>query len=343
MNKKHLIIGIVIIVLSLYYAFRDVSVSELIGAFLSVRYVYILPALLFVVLSFFFRAVRWRYLVSPVKEVKLMRLLSPLIVGFMANMLPARAGEFIRAYLLSKKERISFSASFATIFIERLFDMSLVLLLLFWVLFFNADIFPHGDSGSSHRLMGYMVKFGWVSFTGCMFIFVFSVFLQFKYDWAMKIVNFCIKPIPHKWGDKITKLVHSFTEGLRIIKDKRGFLTTVFLSFLIWGCFVIMYYPLYLAFDINIKLPVITSLVVLCVTVAIFIALFPTPGFLGAFQAACVVALHEIFGVPKAVAASFGIIAWLVTMGFTVILGSIFVLKDHISFGEIAAQKEQIE
>ena len=51
-------------------------------------------------------------------EVNTADLISPLMVGFMGNMLPARAGEFIRAYLMGKREQISFSASFATIFIS---------------------------------------------------------------------------------------------------------------------------------------------------------------------------------------------------------------------------------
>jgi uncharacterized protein (TIRG00374 family) len=304
MKKKylHLSIGLIIIVCSLYYAFQDVSLAEVGNALSSIHYVYLFPA---------------------------------------GNMLPGRAGEFIRPYLLGKKERISFTASFATIFIERLFDMSFVLLLLFWVLLFRIDVFATGDAGANHALMGYMIKFGWVSFIICFFIFIFSMLLQYKNEWALKIVNTCIKPLPHKWKEKIIKMVHSFTDGLKIIKDRKGFFATIILSVLIWGLFVTTYYPIYLAFDINTKVPVLISMIILCLTVAIFITLFPSPGFLGSFQAACVVALHEIFGVSKAVAVSFGIVTWLVLMGFTVIVGAIYAFKDHISFSEISSKSEE--
>ena len=135
-------------------------------------------------------------------------------------------------------------------------------------------------------------------------------------------------------------MVHSFTEGLKIIKDTRGFLATIFLSFLIWTTFVTTYYPIYMAFGIENQLPVF-SLIILALTVAIFITLFPTPGFLGSFQAACVVALHEIFEIPKAIAASYGIVTWILLMGFTVIIGAIFAIKENISFGEFSAEREQ--
>ncbi|GAB4538102.1 MAG: lysylphosphatidylglycerol synthase transmembrane domain-containing protein [Thermodesulfovibrionia bacterium] len=343
MKKGHLLIGIIIIVFSLYYAFKNVSLSELGMALISVNYAYLLPAVLMVVMSYILRAIRWRYLISSVKDVRVVSIFSPLMVGFMANMLPARAGEFIRAYLLGKKENISFSASFATIFIERLFDMSLVLFLLFIVLFFRGEIFSTTNSEANHRLIGYMIKFGWVSLIGVIFILIFSLFLQYRNEWAMKIVHIIIRPLPERWGYNIISMVQSFTNGLSVIKNKKGFLVTVILSFLIWTNFVALYYPLYLAFDIQTRVPLIPSLLVLNLTIAIFITLFPTPGFLGAFQAACVVALHEIFMVPKVTAASYGIVAWLVTMGTTIAVGTIFVIKDNISLKQLTTDSERVK
>jgi hypothetical protein len=345
MNKKHLhlLIGLIIIALSLFYAFRGVKISELGNALLSVRYLYLVPALLLVIISYLFRAMRWRYFIRSVKEVKTTRLFSPLMVGFMANMLPARAGEFVRAYLLSRKERISFSASFATIFIERLFDLILVLLMLVSVLLFMPEAFVSGDGSGGYQMLDKVKVFGVVSFSLCLFIFLFSFLLQFKNDWAMKMIGLCVKPFPHTWGQKIIGLSNSFSAGLNIIRDKRGFLAAASLSVLIWGTFVFTYYPLYLAFDIHTKLPVVSSLLVLCLTVAIFITVAPTPGFLGSFHLGCVAALHGIFGIQKATALSFGIVAWLVAMGSTVIIGAIFAIKENISFGEISANKGPAE
>jgi hypothetical protein len=341
MNKKHLIIGILIIVLSSYYAFKNVSLEELKNALATVKYLYLIPALLFVALTFLFRAMRWRYLVGSVKEVSTSQLFSPLMVGFMGNILPARAGEFIRAYLLSKREDISFSASFATIFVERLMDMLMFLILLVGVIFFSADTFSQGAGAENHRLMGYMIKFGWVSFIGSLGIFTFSALLQYKNEWAMSILNFIIKPLSSKWQGKIVNLVHSFTDGLKILKDGKAFFAALFLSVMVWTAAIAVYYPLFMAFGLESELPLIIAALIVSLTVGIFISLFPSPAFLGSFQAACVVALHEIFGVQKAVAASYGIIAWLVAMGFIIIVGAMFIVKDNISFSELATSKEK--
>ena len=151
----------------------------------------------------------------------------------------------------------------------------------------------------------------------------------------MKIVGIFIKPFPHKWREKIIGLVNSFTNGLNIIRDRRGFIATIFLSFLIWIVFIATYYPIYLAFGIQNELPVISSLMVLCLMVAIFITLAPTPGFLGSYHLACVVTLHGIYGIQKAVALSYGIVAWLLAMGLTVVIGLFFALKEHVSFERV--------
>ncbi|MCK5504359.1 MAG: flippase-like domain-containing protein, partial [Thermodesulfovibrionia bacterium] len=210
MRKTSLIIGIAIISLSFYYALTDVSLKELQDAFMSLNYIYLIPAVFLIILSFLFRALRWRYLIRSVKEIKTTNLFSPLMVGFMGNMLPARAGEFIRAYLLGKRENISFSASFATIIVERLFDLAVVLLLLFYVIFFNSDVFSQGNTYENHKLMSYMFTFGQISFAGCLLIFIFSIFMQYQNKSAMKIVNICVRPLPKKWGNKIASMAVSF-------------------------------------------------------------------------------------------------------------------------------------
>jgi hypothetical protein len=346
MNKKylHLFIGLIIIAFSLYYAFKGVKLSELTGALMSVHYIYLIPAIFLILFSYLFRAMRWRYLVRHVKkDITTKALVSPMMVGYMANMLPARAGEFIRAYLLSKKERISFSSSFATIFIERLFDLIILLLLIVYILLFMPEAFTPKTLGGEYQIIDKVRIFGAMSFVLCIFILVFSAFLQFKNDWAMKIVGICIKPFPHKWREKIIGFVNSFTNGLNIIRDKRGFIATIFLSLLIWIIFIATYYPIYLAFGIQNDLPVISSLMVLCLMVAIFITFAPTPGFLGSYHLACVVTLHGIYGIQKAVALSYGIVAWLLAMGLTVVIGLFFALKEHVSFGEFTGKTEQID
>jgi uncharacterized protein (TIRG00374 family) len=204
------------------------------------------------------------------------------------------------------------------------------------------EVFASGNAEGTSQVIDKVKIFGITSLSLCLFIFLFSALLQFKNDWAMKIVDFCIKPFPLKWKEKIIGMVKSFTQGLDILRDVRGFLSSLLLSVLIWAAIVLTNYPLYLAFNID-QLPILSSLVIIALFVAVFITIAPTPGFLGSFHLAYVASLHGIFGIQKATALSLGIVAWIVSMGFVVAVGAIFAVKEHVSFGEISASKEQVE
>ncbi|MBI4825439.1 MAG: flippase-like domain-containing protein [Nitrospirae bacterium] len=340
MKKKyiHLFISLVIIVLSLAYAFQGVKFSMLLEELSKANYLYLIPAVILIMITYLFRAMRWHYLLRPVKEVPVKNILSPLFVGFMANMLPARAGELIRAYLLGKREDISFSTAFATIFVERLFDMSMVLLMLFSITFFYADVLSL-SSPDAGNIISNIVTIGWISLILSLIMFVFILFLLHKNELAMKAVRLFIRPLPDNWGLKIIEMVNSFTQGLNILKDIKGFLMSLGLSFLVWVCLTVTQYPVYHAFGFADMLPVLSSLLILNLFVA-FSTLFPAPGFLGPFQAACVFVLHEIFRIPKATAASYGIVLWVVSMGFTIIVGVIYAMKDHVSIKELSEKTE---
>jgi uncharacterized protein (TIRG00374 family) len=139
-SARNLIIGLAITAGALYYTLHNVSMKDLAASFKTVDYIYMIPAVFILLLSFLLRALRWRILISPMKEVNVRDLFSPLMVGYMANILPARAGELIRAYLLGKKHGIPFSGAFASIIVERLFDIVAILLLFAGVFIFNAEV-----------------------------------------------------------------------------------------------------------------------------------------------------------------------------------------------------------
>ena len=93
--------------LFLYLALKDVNFGQMWNSLKNANYWYLLPATLIVFFSHFLRAFRWRYLLDPVKRVDTPRLFSALMIGYGANtVMPAHLGEFLRAYVLSKKHEI---------------------------------------------------------------------------------------------------------------------------------------------------------------------------------------------------------------------------------------------
>ncbi|MCL5961132.1 MAG: flippase-like domain-containing protein, partial [Chloroflexi bacterium] len=116
-------LGLAVSCVFLYLAFRGQDFGQIGRAIRKANYVYVLPALAAYFAGIWIRAMRWRYLLSPVADRPARRLFPVVVIGYMANdILPVRMGELVRAYVLGEREQISKSATLATILVERIFD-----------------------------------------------------------------------------------------------------------------------------------------------------------------------------------------------------------------------------
>lgn len=69
------------------------------------------------------QAVRWRQVLRPVEPVSFRQAVSAIYVGLFANeVLPFRAGEILRCYLVSRWTKLPFSVAISSALIERIFD-----------------------------------------------------------------------------------------------------------------------------------------------------------------------------------------------------------------------------
>ena len=77
-----------------------------------------------VVVTYVIRAYRWQYLLHPIGRTRFRTAFRTTVIGFAAlGVLPARAGDVLRPYLLARQEGLSTSATFATIVMERVLDL----------------------------------------------------------------------------------------------------------------------------------------------------------------------------------------------------------------------------
>src|SRR4029077_5110735 len=110
-------------------------------------------ALAVVVTTYWARAVRWRYLLTPIGPTRFRTVFRSPVIGFAAlGLVPFRGGDALRGYLLARQEGLSFSAAFATIVVERVLDLIAVLALLALYLTLAADV--SGLSTAQVRLVG---------------------------------------------------------------------------------------------------------------------------------------------------------------------------------------------
>jgi len=270
------------------------------------------------------RAVRWRLLVRPLADVTARRLLPPLSIGFMVNFLfPGRAGEVVRAWLLGRREQVSMSATFATVVVERLFDGLAVICFLAPAPF----LLGGGDPALMAR-----IRWGALLLPVVYVAILAALLLLGRHREAL--AGFLSRHPIVQGRPLLARGVHvleRFCEGLGVLRSWRPVAGTVALSLLIWGWGALA--NALMMRSIGLDLPAYAPFFLLVLQgVGVLI---PTPGFVGPFQYAHVVALG-VYGVPESTALS---LALLIHAGlFTAVLapGFWFAAREHLGLRELS-------
>ncbi|MBJ6724096.1 lysylphosphatidylglycerol synthase transmembrane domain-containing protein [Geomesophilobacter sediminis] len=323
--------GIGVSAFFLFLLFRSIDPDKLLSALKEMDYRYLLPALVLTFVSYFMRAVRWKYLLLPVKETRLGTLFSSTLIGYMANnLLPARLGELVRAYSLAKKENIPTPTVFATLVLDRLCDGFSVLLILV-VAFFSVQL-PPGMEKIQHGL----VTGGYVTLALYIAVLGFLVLLTRLTDWTLGVVAKILGPFPERFRTKVLELLSSFLGGIRFPKLPGEISGIIVTSVLIWATAV---WPVDLVLrSFGIALPITASMFIMVFLV--FAVMVPaSPGYVGTYHFACVTALSA-FRIPTEKALSVALV--IHAMGFfPVIVAGLFVLwRDKVSLSALSHETE---
>lgn len=314
-------IGVLMSAALMWWAVHDVKPGEVWAHIQTVNPYYLVPYLALVAIEVVLRAWKWHVLLAPIKAASFRNLNAATLIGLMANnVLPARAGEFVRAYVGARMERISFSACFATVVIDRVLDGLTVSAIFVLTIVFLPDL------PDQVKVTGYLAAGIYVV------ALAFLVTLLVKEALAFRMLAAVLRLFPPRAAQFITRLVGSFVGGLGALKDVRLFGASVFISVLIWLGYALSVFVMALAMDIN--LTVFQSFVVLLI-VTILLTLPSTPGFLGAMELGIKLGL-VLFGVDESRAFAFALV-YHVTQYVPITLGGFIVLwLERIGMREIS-------
>ncbi|WP_239028034.1 lysylphosphatidylglycerol synthase transmembrane domain-containing protein [Geomonas subterranea] len=280
---KKLLLGLAISALCLFLLFRKIDFHKMAEAFAGLEYRYLVPALLLTFASYYLRAVRWKFLLAPIKKTSLGNLFPSTLIGYMANnLLPARLGELVRAYSLGSKEGIGTSAVFASLVLDRLCDGFTILLVLL-VTFFTIEL-PAGMEGIQHGL----VTGGYVTFALYLGVLAFLFLLRRHTEFTLGVVARLVRPFAPHLGEKIEGVLRSFISGIRFPGDAGGIAGILVTSLLVWFTAIWPVDLMLRAFGVF--LPATASMFIMVFLV--FAVMVPaSPGFIGTHHLACVTAL----------------------------------------------------
>ena len=251
LRSRRVWFGFAISIIFLGFFFFRTDFGEIWDSFQEANYVIAFASLPVYFAGIWVRTIRWQYLLRPIARVSTARLYPVVIIGLMANnLIPARAGELVRAYILGERERVSKAASLGTIAVDRLFDgITLVPMLLIVVAFVgNSERFPlpavDWTINLVHLAIVMTVLFGGA--LAVLFVLAFSEASRAKAEELITLLT------PARFRPSVEGLAQSFFEGLQSLRSPTDMGVAWVMSLVSWLLEATMYYIVGLAFDIDV-------------------------------------------------------------------------------------------
>lgn len=315
--KRQLLAGIVFSLLCLWLAVRGADLDEVKRALATARYDVLAWTLVPTMGSFAIRAWRWRYLLRPVRTVRFAPLFSATMIGFFGNnVLPARLGELLRAYVVGQRGGFSRAAALASIVVERVFDTFLLLAVFAGVLLSHR--LPHGIGGWGISLI----------------VLTFPVYalLWFFRRRSEPFLALLERWIPVGRREQALQFAKNFRIGLGVLEDREGMAMSLALSALMWGCLSLVVSLCF--FSLGLDLPPAAAFVVL-VVMAVGTMAPSAPGFVGTLQYAATVGL-AVYDVDASRALSFSVLYHVSQWVPTTVVGLFCLLREHVDLRVVA-------
>jgi uncharacterized protein (TIRG00374 family) len=324
-GKTGRIAGIVITLVCLVLAFRQVNMQELLGALAGADYRLIVPAMALWLIGYCARALRWRALLAGSKVGPLLGLFGVLMVGFATNnLLPARLGELARAYLLRRQTGLRKTFVLASIFLERIFDG----LALVAVLLVLSALVELPGWGREVELVATALFVG---------VALGVTLLLYRHDLVGRLVELVARPFPARIGSFALGAFGAFVSGLAAMRRPDVVVSSSVLSVAVWAIEWAAYVVVASAFSLGLStVQLAAACAFLLVVVNLGIMLPAAPGYVGTFQFFAVSAL-AVWGVPREPALAVAIVSHLVQYVLVTAIGLVFFGREHLSLSTVAA------
>ena len=324
-------VGISLFFLDLVFA--QLNLKEVGGALAQARWWMLAPSVLALMVHLVFRIWRWQWLLKPMGDIPFAPAFRAGLIDIGGNMvLPARAGEFLRAYVIGRSTGISKTGAFATVVVERIFDgLTMLLILLALVIFGVRD--------------AQLQKIGMVGAAFYVLALVGILLFMARRHWFEAIVS---KVLPVALAEKVLALMAAFAGGLEALRDMKQLSMVTLLSLATWAFIPLSFYPILEAFDFHTQLPFFASVLMLPM-LAFGLTIPGAPGGVGLFEGAGFLTLSitfQLIGSPmvteeqKAIAAACVVLVHISQALPEALLGLWAFFAEGLTAGDLKAGRE---
>jgi uncharacterized protein (TIRG00374 family) len=283
----------------LYLATRGVDWGEVGGVLAGARWHWVAAVMLASLASHAIRAQRWRILLRPVVRAPYGPAFSATLIGFGASMVfPLRLGEIVRPALLGRRVGIGLAPALSSVVVERLLDMLFVILCFVLLALTYEQLEPYRGAA-------------WTAATVLVAGTASLMILARRRRVADRLVEAVLRIMPTGLRAALRSLAGSLLDGIGGMAHGPTLLAVLGYSAVLWA-FILSTY-LFAFWALAIDVPLLSASLAAVVIVAFFVSIPQAPGFVGTWQAGCVLALG-LFGVPQEISVGYSFLTWIIQM-----------------------------
>ncbi len=317
-------IGVVISLFGLWLALRGIEFGKVAQTLSEANYWWLLPAVLFHLISLAGRSERWRVLLGADKVDSITSFLVMNLGYLISNVLPLRVGDPARAVIIDQRCHVGLPRALSTVVVERVFDvLAVVLMLVVLVPFMQLP----PDALRWVRVFGAL---GLLAVLGI-------ILLLTQRALAERILMAVLSRIPRISPDKWLERWRNLMSGFEVLGSVRGVFAVTAWTFVVWGGAVGIYWTVMRAFIPNGSLVAGTFLLGV---ESLGMAVPATPGNWGVFEGLARFSLIIPFSYPVEQAISYALAVHLFEYVLCNIVGVAALLRFSLSLGEIQAKAE---
>jgi len=345
MDKKRILASVVvflILAILIYLQYRHWRTFDW-GTFWSqihrIKKRHVLHGIALIYLGYFMRAIRWKIFLRPVRpKTTVSELMSPTLVGFTGLALLGRAGEFIRPYLIARRTGLPVSSQVAVWAVERIFDAGAFAVLTILAIFLPSALqsIPHPEYYQWFREAGFLLTL--LVAGGAVVAWIIRRNGDTVATWLEKR----FAHLPSHFGHKLAEKVREFGDGLHTIQGPVSMVLLSAVSVGMWYVIALAYQEVTHSYGVDaLQIPVSQLLIVILASMVGSILQLPAVG--GGSQVATITILSRVFDAPPEMAASCGILLWLVTFAAVIPSGLILAHRERLSLRQLSQESHRAE
>lgn len=327
----HLVLGVAVSALLLWWSLKDVDFVQVIQALRHAHPGLILTGVFLATGAFALRIFRWQLLLRDGKgqTPAALPLWHAIAMGFMANnVLPLRMGEVVRTFAAHRLTGARFTATLASIAVERLFDAITVLFLLVVGLLLAG--LPRGTIIGGVPVATLVTGLGIAAAAGFAAAAAMLAFPRLAERVARRLIP------SERIATRVVDVIEGIRQGLAALTSPTRTAGVVFWSLAVWLATALSFSVMLGAFGISLNFG---GVLLMQGLIMLGIAVPSTPGYVGVFEAP-IIAVLVLYGADRTLSATYAFTYHITTYIPITLLGAWSVARTNLGLTSLRSPTE---